>query len=88
MLAQCPLCERLRQHDRTTVAGVQRCRSCLTIHGQCYLGDSHTLVLPRMSSRQDMEGAVHYDLMTLGSGGVVRRHGWFDPQTKLILQVG
>jgi hypothetical protein len=82
----CPACSS-RKHK---ALGNQlfTCLSCNALHGSCYLGDSYGYVLPYMSKRTDMEGARYFDLECVGSKGLVRRHGWYDPETKLILQVG
>lgn len=34
------------------------------------------------------EDAVYFDLITLGSQGIGRRHGWVDRETRLIVQAG
>lgn len=84
----CPACGGKR--SRTTEHGprVYRCERCGCIHGSCTLGESYAIVLPTFSDREDMDGGVPYDLQTLGSGVLRRRHGIFDPKTRLILQVG
>lgn len=85
---ECPGCS-CKMGYETKYPQVYECADCGGLHGQCYLGQSYEMVLPRMSPREDMEGAQYFDFTTLGSGGNVdRRHGWFDPATKLILQVG
>lgn len=66
------------------------CKSCGGVFGDCYLGDSYGIVLPRFSADGQVADAraKYFDLTCLGSEGVTRRHGWFDPITKLITQVG
>lgn len=91
----CPCCS-AKQTYSTEVEGhhgsVVKCRKCGAVYTpdgcSIYRGESYGLVSPHMSDREDMAGAVYYDLRVLGSAGVARRHGWYDPQTKLILQVG
>lgn len=91
----CPCCP-AKQTYSTTVEGfhgsVVRCRKCNAIYtvagSSIYKGESYGIVRPQMSNRPDMEGAVYYDFTVLGSDGVSRRHGWYDPRTKLILQTG
>jgi hypothetical protein len=84
----CPGCSCTRGYETKTVS-VYECAGCGGLHGTCYLGESYNLVLPRMSPRTDMDGARYFDFETLGAGCKIdRRHGWFDPETKLILQVG
>ena len=84
----CRACDNLRGN---TSIGTQlyKCFACDAIFGTCYLGDSYGLVLPYMASKPvPPEETRYFDFTTLGSAGVGRRHGWFDPNTKLITQVG
>ena len=85
--AGCPACS----HKRATVVEgrIYSCAKCDAIYGDCYLGDSYSHVSPFMSM-QDVpaEQTRYYDFMCLGSKGLTRRHGWYDPSTKLITQVG
>lgn len=84
---ECPMCD--AQEGWTTLsAGVVECDQCHALHGMCYLGDSYALVKPFMSDRTDMEGARYFDLSCVGSAGITRRHGWYDPKTLLVLQAG
>jgi hypothetical protein len=84
----CPACSGKRLRD-TSVFGVQQCGRCETIFGQCYRGDSYTLVAPYMASEPVPADRLRfYDLTILGSDGVSRSHGWYDPSTKLVHQVG
>ncbi len=86
---QCPACSATRRQVITTVSGVYECSKCLAIYGQCYKGDSYTLVLPYFAEHAvDPQTERYYDLTVLGSDGVTRRHGWFDPASKRITQVG
>jgi hypothetical protein len=39
-------------------------------------------------SNEPEQNQVYYDLTCLGSTGLTRRHGWYNPVTKLITQVG
>lgn len=71
------------------IYGVHQCPHCGAVQGLCCLGDSHTIVLPWMTADDPpMERVRYYDLTVVGSEGVDRRHGWFDTQTRLIVQVG
>ena len=84
----CPCCSCTKGYE-TKYAQVYVCAECGGLHGTCYLGQSYEMVLPRMSSKESMDGAQYFDFTTLGAGGKIdRRHGWYDPETKLILQVG
>jgi hypothetical protein len=55
-----------------------------------YRGDSYQAVLPGW----DGVGACatgeerYFDLEVLGSDGLARRHGWYNPTTKRITQTG
>lgn len=55
-----------------------------------YLGESYSYVLPFMSNQTSIpdERLRYFDFSGLGSNGPYRRHGWFDTQTKTIVQVG
>lgn len=71
----------------------RECRACGCIHtpeGRAiYKGDSYQIVGATMTSCPEATARqVAYDLTVLGSGGVERRHGFFDPRTKRITQVG
>ena len=87
---QCPGCNTVTAIGKADRNGVQTCRVCGGIFSTSpiYLGESYGYVLPRFSIRTDMDGAKYYDFTCVGSKGIERRHGWFDPNTKLILQVG
>jgi len=94
IIGECPLCSTEAQSRvlyYTEVTGVYECAFCGAIHGQCYKGDSYTLVKPFFHpnpNEVEAEDTRYYDLTVLGSDGVTRRHGWFDPKTKTIIQVG
>jgi hypothetical protein len=84
----CPACSATRGTE-TKVGGVYTCAKCGGIFGTCYKGDSYSLVLPCFAKEPVAPEALRYfDLTTLGSDGVHRVHGWFDPQTRLVHQVG
>jgi len=68
---------------------VFECRRCGAIYGDCYKGESYAIVLPYMAEAEvPPERCRYYDLTVLGSDGVSRRHGWFDPDTRRIVQIG
>lgn len=71
------------------IIGIFECPHCGAIQGQCYKGDSYSIVKPFMA-KEVAAGTreVYYDLDVLGSDGITRRHGWFDPATGYITQVG
>jgi len=68
---------------------IYRCASCEALYGTCYLGESYEYVLPYWVETEPAADAIRYfDITTLGSQGVGRRHGWYDPASKRIVQVG
>lgn len=72
---------------------VRECSRCKAVFtrgdSRIYLGESYGIVTPRFTTDSSAdERARYFDLSTLGSDGLGRRHGWFDPQTGLITQVG
>ena len=85
----CRGCGRKTKQHLTDVSGVYRCGYCGAIWGTCRLGDSYELVRPYMTTINfDPADTRYYDITTLGSGGLDRRHGWFEPKSRLITQVG
>lgn len=89
---QCPACNGKRARQASPdVFGVYRCsrKGCQAVFGQCYKGDSYQFVLPYMATETvPHERLRFYDLTLLGSDGVHRSHGWYDPETRLVHQVG
>lgn len=88
----CPACcvdNETAPHEETEIHEVFRCRRCGAIHGTCYLGESYELVRPFWAEHEvGPELIRYYDLTCLGSKGIERRHGWYDPKTRRIVQVG
>ncbi len=83
----CPACN--ASNDEEIETGLYRCLSCGCLHGTLYLGESYSHVRPHMTDDPEADKrAVPYDFACLGSDGITRRHGWYDPQTNLITQVG
>jgi hypothetical protein len=84
----CRACDNVRG-NKEVATGIYECAACGAIFGTCYLGDSYGFVKPFFAAAEVPAGQSRYfDFTTLGSNGVGRRHGWFDPATKLITQVG
>ena len=87
----CPACDTTGNQTEITCS-VFRCGDCGCLHGSCYKGDSYSYVKPFFAPEGATEAADErarpYDLAVVGSEGVSRRHGWFDPQTGYITQVG
>ena len=90
MANECRACSNVRGNvELAAIRGVYTCAACGAIFGSCYLGDSYGLVSPYMTASVEAhERQRYFDFTTLGSKGVGRRHGWFDPETKLMTQVG
>jgi hypothetical protein len=85
---ECLLCGSKKKHE-TIVGSAYRCKKCGAVFGSCYKGDSYSIVKPYFAEEHvPVESLRYYDLEVVGSNGVERRHGWFDPATKLIHQTG
>ena len=85
---ECPCCGGNRRKE-TKVRGVVECVKCGAVYGDCYLGESYEFVLPYFVNEEPpAESTRYFDFVTLGSKGIDRRHGWFDPSTRRIVQVG
>lgn len=84
----CPACS-CKKSKATKHHGVVECAKCGAVYGECYLGESYEFVLPFwVEAEPPAERTRYFDLTTLGSKGIERRHGWFDLATKRIVQVG
>jgi hypothetical protein len=86
---KCPACSGGSKPIGGAAGLIFKCLKCGAIHGQCYLGESYEHVLPYMT-KEDVppERTRYFDFTCLGSAGVTRRHGWYEPATKRIVQVG
>ena len=96
---KCPACNHTKNRDYRPEkfhGEVRECAGCGAIFTRdsaaIYLGESYLIVSPWFADEKDMEAADkrarYFDLTCLGSQGMTRRHGWFDPETKRITQVG
>ena len=86
----CPACSSTssRAHD---LSGVRVCAACSCIFTERAIlrGDSFTIVLPSWDEAGiPIEDERPFDLTVVGSAGVERRHGWFNPATRRITQTG
>ena len=82
----CPNCNATKH--KALKGGFYECLGCGALHGTGYLGDSYGLVKPYLTDADpEMKRSRYFDFTTLGSE-VGRRHGWFDPKTRLITQIG
>lgn len=86
----CPGCSGRLKAEPGLPGMTYTCRRCAgLISTSIYLGDSYTLVLPRWETADVApEQTRYFDLLCLGSAGPERRHGWYNPATRLITQVG
>ena len=89
---KCPACNNGRGLKEIEPFLVLKCPKCGAIFsGNCYLylGESYKYVLPFFAREEvPVEKLRYYDFMCIGSEGIMRRHGWYDPETKLVHQVG
>lgn len=93
---QCPACNGKRYKEMPQVHSVVECSRCHALYGTCTLADSHKFVSPQFDPAGSLDGARYFDFrcvtVAIQNGEkfikTVRRHGWFNPQTKLIVQVG
>ena len=85
----CPACNHT-EHFETATFGVYICQACNALHGHCHIGLSYQFVSYQWSEDPNppQERWRYFDLECLGSKGMTRRHGWYDYQTKKILQTG
>jgi hypothetical protein len=87
MTTSCPACSGKRLRKVSGHVSVFECVRCEALFGTCYLGESYELVLPRWHRGPETKPR-YYEFTTLGSEGVGRRHGWFEPTTRCITQTG
>jgi len=83
----CPACSS-QKYQKTDIAGVRKCSNCGAVYGSCYKGESYAIVLPFFSKDPNPRAQVYFDLIVLGSDGLERRHGWYNPADQRITQVG
>lgn len=84
----CPACSSTKNENFGSYVNVRVCRACGAVHGRCYLGQSYSIVLPYWDDSVGETEEVYFDLDCLGSKGMTRRHGWYNPVTKRITQTG
>jgi hypothetical protein len=87
-MAGCPSCS-TKRGIRKIDGRASECPRCGCIFGEMYLGDSYNYVLPYWETQAiPAEKTRPYDFTCLGSQGITRRRGWFNPETKRITQTG
>lgn len=85
----CPACSHKLGYE--IEPSIKECAACGAIFGTTYLGRSYELVKPWFHKAPEtvpVEATRYFDFTTLGSAGIGRRHGWYDPATRTIIQVG
>ena len=71
------------------IVGIVTCSHCGGVQGECYLGESYTIVRNAFADDEvPFEQTRYYDFTVIGSNGIARRHGWFDTVSRRITQVG
>ena len=86
----CPGCSNNTGHS-VSINGrfsntLRECAGCGALLGRCYRGDSP--VLMTFSPEHNPEKTRHFDLDLLGSGGVRRVHGFYNPADMMVTQFG
>ena len=96
----CPACSGKKSEPYAGYTTLYKCQNCNALYGSCFLGTSHTLVKPHFVSEERQaelnklteeagwDGSIYFDFMCCGSKGQTRRHGWYDPKTGCMTQVG
>lgn len=85
----CPACSHTRIYLDSVQPGVHQCVACEAIFADMiWLGRSYELVAPRFDPNPNPETERYFDFTCVSSKGIVRRHGWFNPETRLLTQVG
>ncbi len=87
---------RLVINDHGHETGILVCDGCGGLLGRCYRGDSPVLMVFSPGADDGVQpnvettdaDAVYFDLDLLGSAGVERVHGFFNPADRKVLQFG
>jgi len=86
---QCPCCGRKRGIKSIGTGFVLECPKCKALFSNTiYLGDSYKYVLLYWDTEDHPKTIRYFDFRCLSSKGIVRRHGWFNPKTRRIVQTG
>jgi len=87
---ECPGCSEPVSTGTKLGAGVVECAGCGGVISTyaIWLGDTYKYVSNDWDPKGSFDGARYYDFSYLGSKGLGRRHGWFNPATKGIVQTG
>jgi len=85
----CPACSAKKATD--LACGVVECVECGAVYTTHHipLGRTYSFVLPYLDDGNcPAEEWKYFDFDFLSSKGLGRRHGWMNPATKLITQIG
>jgi len=84
----CPCCSATRGNavevNGRLAHGLYLCEGCGGLLGSCYRGDSPVL----MVFGEDGDESRYFDLDLLGSDGISRVHGFYNPATMKVVQFG
>lgn len=83
----CPACSSKLVYASISNSRIRQCSACQAIFGSCYLGDSYAMVAPFFSPVPATEER-YFDFECLGSRGITRRHGWYNPANGMLTQTG
>ena len=90
---ECPACSG-RRHVHVGVNGrtfpsLYSCERCGCVHGSGYKGDVLSVVLVGTLRGESASGeSLPFNVEMVGSDGVTRSHGWFDPVDGVVHQYG
>ena len=87
----CPACSCRDIECDVVRFNVHRCAACEAIFANTItLGDSYSIVQPSWDDNPNLPVGTerYFDFTCLSSKGIVRRHGWYNPTTGKITQVG
>ena len=88
---KCPGCNaNPDKQEKLCIWQIYRCQDCGAIHGNCRQRESYIFVLPQMIEEEvPDERQKYFDFTCYDSpDGSIRRHGWFDIETRKIVQIG
>jgi len=87
-IQNCPACGNTRKKEVSIEDIVYECTRCGCIYGKLTLGQSYKYVSGLAKGKINKANIKPFDLICLSSKGIIRRHGWYDPNTKKVVQVG
>lgn len=84
---RCRACSGTLRVSREGV-GLLECRRCRGLHGTLYRGEATALVGLGLPMLDESDNVRYFDLDVLGSDGIRRLHGWYDPVRRRVVQYG